>query len=803
MESCRAAGADTLRAVGAMVGVTVGRRHLMIAALLVGGCAGMRGATLDETYGPAYPRNRSTVQAASLPVDYWRDVKPVLDKRCVVCHACYDAPCQLNLGAFAGIDRGASKEVVYDGARLIEAEPTRLFQDARGTAEWRGKGFHPVLNERAQTPAANLDGGVMARILAQKRAHPLPATRRLPTSFDLSLNRKQQCATIEEFDRFEERYPLWGMPYALPAIDHGEHALLMQWLALGAPYYNAPPPGPAYRERIARWEAFLNGPTDKERLMSRYVFEHLFLADIYFDDIGEMRYFRLVRSRTAPGLPIDRIATRRPYDDPRVPRVYYRLAPVPTTIVAKTHLPYALGEARMARYRELFLDPAYEVSELPGYDPAVAANPFVSFRAIPVGSRYRFMLDEAQFIIMGFIKGPVCRGQIALNVIEDHFWVVFVDPDDKVMNEDRHFLDRESENLRLPSGEGSQASALIPWLRYSELENRYLAAKGAYMRRVLTRPSDVTLDIVWDGDGGNTNAALTVFRHFDSATVVKGFVGDAPKTAWLIEYPLLERIHYLLVAGFDVYGNVGHQLNSRLYMDFLRMEGEFNFLTLLPRASRARYRDHWYRGSSERVKGYVYGERIAFDVDSGIPFESDDPKSELFGLLARHLGPALDVSRDASVGHPLVADALRRLAAVRGRSLNWLSETTFLAVTGIPGAPDAHYTLLRNVGHSNVSHVFSENQELLPEEDTLTVAKGFVGAYPNAFLRVERMRLAELVDAVAGLADEADYEALLDVFGVRRGDPDFWRHSDDIFAAYRRIAPIEAARFDYNRLENR
>ena len=246
---------------------------------------------------------------------------------------------------------------------------------------------------------------------------------------------------------------------------------------------------------------------------------------------------------------------------------------------------------------------------------------------------------------MGFIKGPVCRGQIALSVIEDHFWVVFVDPDNKVMNEDAHFYDRESDNLRLPSSEGSEALLLTPWLRYSALENKYLAAKGAYMKKALTRPADITLDIVWDGDGENTNAALTVFRHFDSATVLKGFVGDVPKTAWLIEYPLLERIHYLLVAGFDVYGNAGHQLNSRLYMDFLRMEGEFNFLTLLPKDVRVPERDFWYRGARQSVKEYIYGKRISFDVDSGIPFESGDPKAELFELLRRHLGPALMESR--------------------------------------------------------------------------------------------------------------------------------------------------------------
>ena len=32
-----------------------------------------------------------------------------------------------------------------------------------------------------------------------------------------------------------------------------------------------------------------------------------------------------------------------------------------------------------------------------------------------------FLLDEAQFTIMNFIKGPVCRGNVALSVIQDRF----------------------------------------------------------------------------------------------------------------------------------------------------------------------------------------------------------------------------------------------------------------------------------------------------------------------------------------------------------------------------------------------
>jgi len=34
-------------------------------------------------------------------------------------------------------------------------KPTRLYLDAHGSAEWRAKGFHAVLNERARTPEAD------------------------------------------------------------------------------------------------------------------------------------------------------------------------------------------------------------------------------------------------------------------------------------------------------------------------------------------------------------------------------------------------------------------------------------------------------------------------------------------------------------------------------------------------------------------------------------------------------------------------------------------------------------------------
>jgi hypothetical protein len=101
-------------------------------------------------------------------------------------------------------------------------------------------------------------------------------------------------------------------------------------------------------------------------MMSRYIYEHLYLASLYFDDLSHRHFFRLVRSRTPPGKPIDFISTRRPYDDPGVERVYYRLDPIQISLHSKTHMPYQLSRARRARWTELFLDAPYDVRSLPG-----------------------------------------------------------------------------------------------------------------------------------------------------------------------------------------------------------------------------------------------------------------------------------------------------------------------------------------------------------------------------------------------------------------------------------------------------
>ncbi|MEA2072778.1 MAG: peptidylprolyl isomerase, partial [Campylobacterota bacterium] len=45
------------------------------------------------------------VKITNEKIDYLKDVKPILDKRCVTCHSCYNSPCQAKMSSFEGVDR--------------------------------------------------------------------------------------------------------------------------------------------------------------------------------------------------------------------------------------------------------------------------------------------------------------------------------------------------------------------------------------------------------------------------------------------------------------------------------------------------------------------------------------------------------------------------------------------------------------------------------------------------------------------------------------------------------------------------
>ncbi|MCD1411707.1 fatty acid cis/trans isomerase [Vibrio vulnificus] len=781
------------------------RTFLILAVVtLFAGCATYAGLNYDQLFGEAEVRDRTEHIQSAQSAFFMHDVKPIIENRCVVCHACYDAPCQLKLSSVEGIDRGASKTLVYQGTRLTATAPTRLFEDAQTTQEWRDAGFHPVLNERAQTGVANIDAGLIARLLQQKERHPLPQQEQLE-GFDFSIDREQTCPTIEEFDQYERTNPSWGMPFGMPNLSAKEHQTLMAWLENGAIMNDHIPLTREQAAEITRYEQMFNKSSRKNQLAARYIYEHLFLSHLYFSELeGEPRFFTMVRSSTPPGEPVQRIVTRRPYDDPGVERVYYRIIPEQGTIVDKTHMPFALNSQRMKDWKAWFIDADYVVEQLPSYDPEIAANPMSAFIDLPVKARFKFMLDNAQNTIMAYIKGPVCRGQLALNVINDRFWVFFLDPDKADIPEVNEFYRSQADNLKLPGELESNTLPVTNWVKYSTQQARYLEAKSEFINHWFKNGTHLNTDIIWDGNGTNPNAALTVFRHFDSASVVQGLVGEKPKTAWVLDYALLERIHYLLVAGFDVYGNFGHQLITRMFMDFLRLEGESNFIALLPADMRHQEQSSWYQQQNRQLSDFLQRNVVPFSQPTSVVYKTDDPKSELFDILRRQVSPILNARYEiVDTGMSVKNEALlKSLNLVKGEKLLPIPQITMLMVKADTGKEQL-YTLLHNNAHLNISSLFNEEKNRDPANDSLTIVRGVVGSYPAAFFSLNENQVAEFVQIITAMESEQDYVKLLDKFAIRRSSTNFWSFSDKVHTWYRNDQPIEFGLLDYNRFENR
>jgi len=786
-------------------------KSALIVIIICTGCATLAKISIDGEFGSATPENRkpasSDMTLQPLHDFYTEQAKPIIESRCVVCHACYDAPCQLKMTSPEGIERGANKELVYEGSRLLAAKPNRLFIDAFEIKEWRERAFFPVLNERKQTPEANTQASVIARMLMLKKQHPLPADKILDERFSGNLGTNQQCPTIEEFEQYAQNEPLAGMPYGLPGLNTQEDETLMAWLENGAKMPKAPAITEAEQKEVDAIEAFLNADNLNMQLSARYIYEHLFSTHLYFEALHkenqQPQFYNLVRSVTPPGQAIQIIAGRRPYDDPKQSRVYYRLFPVASTIVNKTHQPYAINKALMDKWKKWFVSADYKVTKLPSYEPEVAANPLTAFEQLPENSRYRFMLERAENTIMGYIKGPVCRGQVALNVINDRFWVYFVDPDMTDNPNLKAFYSKQKNNLKMPAQEESTALA-VDWIEYANRQSDYLSARNAFLDKSVNAKKYFTLDGIWNGDGVNSNASLTVFRHFDNATVVKGLIGAPPKTAWVIDYVLLERIHYLLVAGFDVYGNYGHQLLTRLYMDFLRLEGEANFLALLPPKNRQQEFNAWYQKAGLELTDFIE-DNIEFTQPSGIEYQTANPKQELFGLLNKHLSKVqpnryhLSTSELSSENVKLLA----QVNSIKGKQVSIFPELTMIMIERKDSKVPELFTLIRNSAHYNVNSLFFEEDNRDLKNDNVTLVHGLIGSYPDSFLRVQENEIEQLVKSLKNVKTEKAYEKMLDTFGVRRTNPDFWLFSDKLHQSFMQHEPIRGGWLDFNRLESR
>ncbi|QOP42323.1 peptidylprolyl isomerase [Sulfurimonas marina] len=745
-------------------------------------------------------------------VSFSEDVKPILDKRCVVCHSCYNSPCQAKLSSFAGIDRGGSKIEVYNATRLSPQTPTRLFIDAKNTQEWHTKGFFSLTQNLEDTNGTSNDS-IMLHLLHNKQTNPDVIGDYDPEHDTLMCPKDK-----EELSKYLYEKPNHGMPYGFPALKQREYITLASWLFQGAKddHNSAVQVSKNAQKEIEKWEKFLNAQDPKHQMSARYLYEHLYLAHIYFSS-AKGEFFELVRSYTPAPQPTDIIPTLRPFDDPQVEKFYYRFRKIESTIVHKTHMIMKFDDTVLARYNELFMEPEWrEKPHTISYDTKISANPFIAYKQIPASSRYQFLLDNSKFIVMTFIRGPVCRGQMALNVIHDHFWVMFRDPKFDIAVIDPEFIDTQVQNLSLPIENVDHDLLKTFSDEYRERYEHYYQAKKERTTQLFN--GGYPIESIYKGVKSSDSPILTVYRHFDSASVSRGVLGEEPRTMWVIDYAQFERLYYALVAGYDVFGNVSHQTNIRRYMDFLRMEGEANFLEYMPQKKRLSIMESWYINDESVVDDAKY---VAIEkLNNKIVYKTDDYKHEFIEkIVNQYLPKDLNITFDR-MNYKTKAEmktltmpkdyktAFDYIQATRALTLPGSGFVRFMTDRGANNMllriemEDGTFitkNLVINRWHDNVNSLFMEESMLDPSKDTMDFLDSFIGSYPNVFIDVKFSQLPEFLNLMKNTTGTLKDLQKFQKYFISRSDPRFWEYYDWFQKEFDRQNGVEAGLYDLNR----
>lgn len=689
--------------------------------------------------------------------------------------------------------------------------PTRLGIDELTVSGWREHGFHFVLqSDDAQSEP------LIAGMISLAKQYPFPPNSKIPDSIELGITRKNQCVSGEKFSDYARDYPYGGMPFAVTGLSDQEYALLAGWVKQGAVITDEPVTlTDGEKESLQQWESFFNRNDNRGKLVARWLYEHLFMATLYFSDLdGELRFFELIRSSTPPGKDVIPISTVFPNEDPKQP-FFYRIRPIVGNILHKRRMPYPLNQAKRHRINELFFSHKWPMGDLPGYSYAERVNPFATFAAIPVYARYRFMLDDAEYYVRNVIHGPVCRGQIATDVIRDRFWVLFQNPKSDPFITNNAYQHQVIPLLEMPGQNDDLLAMGEEWLRYLSHHNDYLAQRRT--QYVSQYPNGASLDHLWDGDNRNKDALLTIARHYDSASVTRGLIGDIPQTLWLMDYPLLERTYYILVVNYNVFGNIAHQLLTRLYFDLIRNSSEHNFLRLIPDGQRTGILHDWYQHSGKLKFGIFY-ENIDDVSPSAETFATEDPKQELVSRILQRFESVNAMAEDpinrcqamncVRSNQPLwIQKADQALSAIAARpaadltGINRLPEVTFVRVKHGQDKRTV-YTLLRDRAHTNVAFILGEELRYQPEKDRLTVYPGINGSYPNFIFDVPASDIEEFALLLGVAKKEEHFEHIVNTWGVRRTHPQFWEILHDITGWQKEREPHIAGIFDINRYEN-
>jgi hypothetical protein len=110
--------------------------------------------------------------------------------------------------------------------------------------------------------------------------------------------------------------------------------------------------------------------------------------------------------------------------------------------------------------------------------------------------------------------------------------------------------------------------------------------------------------------------------------------------------------------------------------------------------------------------------------------------------------------------------------------------------------------MLRNRAHTNVAFILGDESRYQPGLDTLTIYPGVLSSYPNFMFDIPADEVPEFVDDMQRVKDNDDFERIVQRWGIRRSNPQFWDFFHDLTRYIQETDPVEAGVLDMNRYEN-
>ncbi len=744
------------------------------------------------------PGNRFSGWGGSEDHDkYLDEIQPILAKRCVTCHGCTSAACQLKLTSYEGLQRGASTQHFF-GTNVLGAKygPTRI-KDATSEAEWRKKGFYSVTDQGKNS--------VMYKLLAKGAENE--GGFDLTDPFALYKDKAELLAfepLANDPKKISERLAQTGtgMPFGLARLPDNEYTTLTDWIANGAkgPSAEAQKILETARDRdvVADWEKFFNRQSAKERLAMRYIFEHVYFGKIHFDDSQKGRgdFFELVRSSTRDG-DIKELVTETSNRDPKAP-FFYRLKKHTQIITEKDHTVFHLTAATMDRWNELFFGSSeaqkWNVAALPAYDDG-QLNPFVYFDAIPGKIRYQFMLENSHHLIESMVKADVCTGSGATYAIRDRFFTLFLKPDS----------DPTAIDPKLGESSVGHLDPTASKLTTAHRSRKFTELFEARLKQM--RPNGLKVEDIWDGDKTDKNAWISIFRHGTSASAHQGPMGQFPETMWVLDYGNFERMYYDLVVLYRPWAPATHKISTWSTMSEVRSHSEDLFLLFMPEARRSALRDEFTPGVATLTETIMAGKGYPSGVSD---LDVKAPTRDFVKRVQDYLGPKVagtstiepspypvakaDVPSVVNDRESLEA-ALYTLTLDRGKVGDALPDTTWLTVEADGKSYD--YTILANRiywSNSRLVGNFLTGLSRRPELDSMSVVRGHIGLLPELFLTIPMGDIRNVVTAARAGVEQR--KQLRTKYEVKRNTPEFWAFLDKEHAKQLEERPLESGIID-------